>query len=246
MRRVHPPKRTITPPYTCKHSAQPSRVSPVRRTDRYAGTPTIGNARSLLFPFHSPGAMEAGWCGVERRPPVPGRSELQAHDATVLQSLAAEVREGLGRSPGCYSGSSGAVALCNGRRVGSGARTGAACAKRRGLSMAGGRRAAELPRACRLPGRKRRGPRSAPDAKRDGADRRRTGKAGRDRRGAATAASISSNFAPVLSDCLLALARIFVPSTSFTSPSPISVVTLCVKSRSRTSTLVTPKSTSPW
>jgi len=195
-------------------SLRPTLASPVGRTEKYAGTPTIGNARSLSFPFHSLGAMEAGWCLVERRPPVPGRSELQAHDATVLQSLAAEVREGLGRSPGCYSGSSGAVALCNGRRVGSGARTGAACAKRRGLSMAGGRRAAELPRACRLPGRKRRGPRSAPDAKRDGADRRRTGKAGRDRRGAATAASISSNFAPVLSDCLLVLARIFVPSTT--------------------------------
>ena len=104
MRRVHPAKRTITPPYAGKHSAQPSRVSPVGRTDRYAGTPTIGNARSLSFPFHSPSAIEAGWCGVERRPPVQGRSELQAHDATVLQCLAVEVREDLGRSPGlCHT-----------------------------------------------------------------------------------------------------------------------------------------------
>src|SRR6516165_12667095 len=98
------PKRTITPPFAGKHSAQPSRVSPVRLRERYAGTPTIGNARSLSFPFHAPGAMEAGWCGVERRPPVQGRSELQAHDATVLQCLAVEVREGLGRSPGlCHT-----------------------------------------------------------------------------------------------------------------------------------------------
>ena len=66
----------------------------------YAGTPTIGNARSLWFPFHSPGATEAGQCGVERRPPVQERSELQAHDAMVLQCPAVEVREGLGRSPG--------------------------------------------------------------------------------------------------------------------------------------------------
>ena len=104
--RLHPPKRTITPPFAGKHSAQPSRVSPVRLRERYAGTPTIGNARSLSFPFHSPSAIEAGWCGVERRPPVQGRSELQAHDATVLQSLAVEVREGLGRSPGlCHTSS---------------------------------------------------------------------------------------------------------------------------------------------
>lgn len=54
MRRVHPLKRTITPPYPGKHSAQPSRVSPVRRTEKYARAPTIGNARSLSFPFHLP------------------------------------------------------------------------------------------------------------------------------------------------------------------------------------------------
>jgi len=58
-----------------------------------------------------------------------------------------------------------------------------------------------------------------------------------------------SNFSPVLNDALLALARIFVPSTaiseSFTSPSPISAVTLCVNSRSRTSALSTRKSASP-
>jgi len=65
----------------------------------YAGTPTIGNARSLWFSFHSPGAMEAGQCGVERRPPDQERSELQAHEATVLQCLAVEVRKSLGRSP---------------------------------------------------------------------------------------------------------------------------------------------------
>src|SRR3954449_10404133 len=29
---------------------------PVRHTEGYAGTPTIRNARSLWFPFHSPGA----------------------------------------------------------------------------------------------------------------------------------------------------------------------------------------------
>src|SRR5215468_8630231 len=54
------------------------------------------------YGFHStrPAAWEACQCGVERRPPVQGRSELQAHDTTVLQCLAVEVREGLGRSPG--------------------------------------------------------------------------------------------------------------------------------------------------
>ena len=40
------------------------------------------------------------------RPPVQGRSELQAHQATVLECLAVEVREGLGRSPGpCHTSS---------------------------------------------------------------------------------------------------------------------------------------------
>ena len=38
------------------------------------------------------GAVEAGLCGVERRPPVQERSELQAHEATMLQCLAPEVR----------------------------------------------------------------------------------------------------------------------------------------------------------
>ena len=95
-------KRTIT--YAGKHSAQPSPVSRLDAQKGYAGTPTIGNARSLSFPFHSLGAMEAGWCRVERRPPVHGRIELQAHDATVLQCLAVEVREDLGRSPGlCHT-----------------------------------------------------------------------------------------------------------------------------------------------
>src|SRR5215472_3266276 len=64
-RRVHPPKRAITPPYTGKHSAQPSRVSSVRRTEKYASTPTIGNARSLSFPFHSNDGLHgaASACG---------------------------------------------------------------------------------------------------------------------------------------------------------------------------------------
>ena len=48
-------KRTIT--YAGKHSAQPSPVSRLDAQKGYAGTPTIGNARSLWFPFHSPGAM---------------------------------------------------------------------------------------------------------------------------------------------------------------------------------------------
>ena len=47
-----------------------------------------------------------------------------------------------------------------------------------------------------------------------------------------TAASILSNFSPVLNDPLLALARIFVPSTAISesviSLSPINAVTLCV------------------
>ena len=52
--------------------------------------------------FHStrPTPWEASQCGVERRPPVQERSELQAHEATMLQCLAVEVRKGLGRSPG--------------------------------------------------------------------------------------------------------------------------------------------------
>ena len=88
---VHPRKRTITPTYAGKHSAQPSRMpgrQPLEMPDRYR--------------FHStrPAPWEASQCGVERRPPVQGRSELQAHDTTVIQRLAVEVREGLGRSPG--------------------------------------------------------------------------------------------------------------------------------------------------
>jgi hypothetical protein len=49
--------------YAGKHSAQPSQVSPVDAQKEYAGTPTIRNARSLSFPFHSPGAMggESVW-----------------------------------------------------------------------------------------------------------------------------------------------------------------------------------------
>jgi hypothetical protein len=60
------------------------------------------------YGFHStrPAPWEAGQWGVERRPPVQGRNELQAHDTTVLQCLAVEVREGLGRSPGpCHTSS---------------------------------------------------------------------------------------------------------------------------------------------
>ena len=59
----------------------------------YAGTPTIRNARSLLFPFLSPGAMKAA-----SSVPVQGRSERQARDARVLQCPGVE--EGSGRSPG--------------------------------------------------------------------------------------------------------------------------------------------------
>ena len=59
------------------------------------------------YRFHS--IRPAPWKRVgvaSRRPPFQGRSELQAHDATVLQSLAVEVREGLGRSPGlCHTSS---------------------------------------------------------------------------------------------------------------------------------------------
>src|SRR6516162_7383690 len=48
---------------------------PVRRTKSYAGTPTIGNARSLWFPFHSPGAMggESVWRRASTASPVQGR-----------------------------------------------------------------------------------------------------------------------------------------------------------------------------
>jgi len=72
-------KRTIT--YAGKHSAQPSPVSRLDAQKGYAGTPTIGNARSLWFPFHSPGAMggESVWRRASTASPVQGRSELQAH-----------------------------------------------------------------------------------------------------------------------------------------------------------------------
>jgi hypothetical protein len=60
---------------------------PARRTG-YAGTPTIRNARSLSFPFHSP----APW----KRVSVASTASPRA----VLQCPAVEVREGLGRSPG--------------------------------------------------------------------------------------------------------------------------------------------------
>ncbi len=36
----------------------------------YAGMPTIGNALSLLFPFHSPAPWEASQCGVDAEPQV--------------------------------------------------------------------------------------------------------------------------------------------------------------------------------
>src|SRR6516162_9474125 len=51
------------------------------------------------YSFHStrPAPSEVSQCGVERRPPVRGRSELQAHDTTVLQCLAVEGKEGLGK-----------------------------------------------------------------------------------------------------------------------------------------------------
>src|SRR5215469_9226532 len=61
-------------------------------------------ARQLLempgrYGFHSirPAPWEASQCGVERRPPVQERSELQAHEATMLQCLAVEVRKGLSK-----------------------------------------------------------------------------------------------------------------------------------------------------
>jgi len=58
------------PTYAGKHSAQPSRMparQPLEMPDRYR--------------FHStrPAPWEASQCGVGRRPPVQGRSELQAH-----------------------------------------------------------------------------------------------------------------------------------------------------------------------
>ena len=41
----------------------------------YAGTSTIRNARSLWFPFHSPGAMACGSCGVDAEPLRPESPE---------------------------------------------------------------------------------------------------------------------------------------------------------------------------
>ena len=84
------PKRTITPPYAGKHSHNRHRSARLDAQKSYAGTPTIGNVQSLWFPFHSPDGMKAGQRGVERRPPVQKRSELQAHEATMLRCLAVE------------------------------------------------------------------------------------------------------------------------------------------------------------
>ena len=53
-------KRTITPPYAGKHSHNRHGSARLDAQKSYAGTPTIGNAQSLWFPFHSPGTMEAG------------------------------------------------------------------------------------------------------------------------------------------------------------------------------------------
>jgi hypothetical protein len=60
----------------------------------YADTSTIRNARLLLFPFHSPGAMEACERGVERRPRVQERIKLQTRHATMIQRPAVEVGKG--------------------------------------------------------------------------------------------------------------------------------------------------------
>ena len=93
-------KRTITPPYAGSTLRNRHGSARLDAQKGYAGTPTIRNARSLLFPFRSPGAMEGG--SVRRRASTAssrGR-ELQAHDTTVLQCPAVEVGEGLGRSPG--------------------------------------------------------------------------------------------------------------------------------------------------
>src|SRR5215475_3298671 len=89
--RVLATRGVITPPHARKHSAQPSRMparQPLEMPSRYR--------------FHS--TRPAPWKRVKlvwRRAStaVQGRSELQPHDTTVLQCLAVEVRNGLGRSP---------------------------------------------------------------------------------------------------------------------------------------------------
>lgn len=58
-------KRTITPPYAGSTLRNRHGSARLDAQKGYAGTPTIRNARSLLFPFRSPGAMEGG--SVRRR-----------------------------------------------------------------------------------------------------------------------------------------------------------------------------------
>lgn len=100
-RRVHSPKRTITPPYAGKHSAQPSRA-------RLDAQETMPARKPLEMPgrycFHS--TRPAPWkpvgvaWSVERQAPVQEWSELQARETTMLQCVAVEVRKGSERSTG--------------------------------------------------------------------------------------------------------------------------------------------------
>src|SRR5215831_2668955 len=143
-RGVHPCRRTITPPYAGKHSAQPSQVSPVRCTERLCRHANHWKCPVVMVSI--PLARRHGMCGrvastrsrsgseaPEPGPPrlCAGRNRRRRRSATprtargeryvsvdrqskggvnfsriTRRRQAAEVSEGLGRSPGpCHTSS---------------------------------------------------------------------------------------------------------------------------------------------
>jgi len=141
---VHPCRRTITPPYAGKHSAQPSQVSPVRCTERlcrhandwkcpvvmvsiplarrHGMCGRVASTRSRSgseAPEPGPPRLRAGRNRRRRRSATPGMARGERYVSVDRQSkggvnfsrmtrrrLAAEVSEGLGRSPGpCHTSS---------------------------------------------------------------------------------------------------------------------------------------------
>src|SRR3954451_3518231 len=91
--------------------AQPSQVSPVRCTEKLCRQANHWKCPVVMVSIPLPRRHESGLCGVERRPPVQKRSELQAHEATMLRCLAVEsgkAREGLPGS--CHASSASFLA----------------------------------------------------------------------------------------------------------------------------------------
>src|SRR4051794_14474327 len=77
--------------------ASTPRGSPVRCTEKLCRHANHWKCPVVMVSIPLPDGMKAGQRGVERRPTVQKRSELQAHEATMLRGLAVEsgkAREG--------------------------------------------------------------------------------------------------------------------------------------------------------